>query len=112
MQLKLQKTDTVEAHAKRILGATEVIVRESTNKDFKGITIRTPKGAFDFGCGSYGSEVTISCTVPAEVFIARFTAFGTDIEKRFDTEEKRNDFVETLPEEQKSSVKLETIQEG
>lgn len=112
MQLKLQKTDTVEANAKRILGATEVIIRESTNKDFKGITIKTPKGAFDFGISNYGSEVLVACTVPAEVFIARFQAFGTDIEKRFDSDEKRSDFVATLPDEQKDSVKLETIQEG
>jgi hypothetical protein len=112
MQLKLQKSDTVEAHARRILGATEVIIRESTNKDFKGITIRTAKGAFDFALSNYGSEVLVACTVPAEIFIARFQAFGTDIEKRFDTEDKRKDFIETLPDEQKESVKLETIQEG
>lgn len=99
MNLQRQKADTIKEHLERILGASDLIIRESTNKDIAGITIVTPKGSMDIGRSQYGGELEISVTVPEKEFTATLQAFGAEIVKGFKTEKERDDFIATLPEE-------------
>jgi hypothetical protein len=66
--------------------------------------IRTERGALDVGLGPY-SDLAVQATEPETDYVVSFHAFGSDITKPFKTEDERDAFFASLPEEQQSTAK-------
>lgn len=109
MQLIKQDTSTVENNLRRIFpNITRVTVRCSSHGTIEGVLIETPTGSTDFSQSSY--NFCVNCTVPKKVYRATFSAFGTEVQRDFDSEEDRSTFVYTLDSWRQEIVKLSTVE--